>query len=511
MAQNDFLEGKRERGDEDGFKPVPVSARSTGGGWHLEHSYAGLPAAFWTEVTPSAVHAPQLALFNHRLARELGLDADALAGAESAAIFAGNQLPPGAKPLAQAYSGHQYGHFTTLGDGRAILLGEQITPTGARFDIQLKGAGPTPFSRRGDGRAALGPMLREYIISEAMAALGIPTTRSLAVATTGEPVWRPEARPGAVLTRVAASHLRVGTFAGAAARGNLGELRALVDYTIGRHYPQLLGAPNPALALLETVLERQAALVSRWMLVGFVHGVLNTDNVALSGETIDYGPCAFIDAYDPATVFSSIDRHGRYAFGNQPKITHWNVTRLAEALLTVLHEDADTAVELAQEALGRFEVQYQAHWLAGMRGKLGLFNAEAEDTALAKDLLTWMHTTKADFTNTFAALSDGTEANGISGADTQLTDWLGRWRQRLTRQEQTEVESMRLRQASNPAVIARNHRVEAALAAAEQGDFGVLEQLLADLASPFDHTRADPQAREPAPPSGQEYRTFCGT
>ncbi len=511
MAQNDFLEGKRERGDEDGFKPVPVSAHSAGGGWHLEHSYAGLPAAFWTEVTPSAVQAPQLALFNHRLARELGLDADALAGAESAAIFAGNQLPPGAKPLAQAYSGHQYGHFTTLGDGRAILLGEQITPTGARCDIQLKGAGPTPFSRRGDGRAALGPMLREYIISEAMAALGIPTTRSLAVATTGEPVWRPEARPGAVLTRVAASHLRVGTFAGAAARGNLGELHALVDYTIGRHYPQLLGAPNPALALLEAVLERQAALVSRWMLVGFVHGVLNTDNVALSGETIDYGPCAFIDAYDPATVFSSIDRHGRYAFGNQPKITHWNVTRLAEALLTVLHEDADTAVELAQEALGRFEVQYQAHWLAGMRGKLGLFNAEAEDTALAKDLLTWMHTTKADFTNTFAALSDGTEANGISGADTQLTDWLGRWRQRLTRQEQTEVESIRLRQASNPAVIARNHRVEAALAAAEQGDFSVLEQLLADLASPFDHTRADPQAREPAPPSGEAYRTFCGT
>jgi uncharacterized protein YdiU (UPF0061 family) len=513
MDQNDFLNGKRERGDAEGFKPAPapVPSRSGGGGWRLEHSYATLPAPFWTEVPPTVVHAPQLALFNHRLARELGLDADALTGSEGAAVFTGNQLPPGAKPLAQAYSGHQYGHFTTLGDGRAILLGEQITPTGARFDIQLKGAGPTPFSRRGDGRAALGPMLREYIISEAMAALGIPTTRSLAVAATGEPVWRPDARPGAVLTRVAASHIRVGTFAGAAARGNKGELRALVDYTMGRHYPQLLGATNPALALLDAVVERQAALVARWMLVGFVHGVLNTDNVALSGETIDYGPCAFIDAYDPATVFSSIDRHGRYAFGNQPKITHWNVTRLAESLLTVLHADADTAVALAQEALGRFEGHYQTHWLAGMRGKLGLFNAEAEDAVLVEDLLTWMHTTKADFTNTFAALADGSRANGIGGADTQLNGWLGRWRQRLARQEQTEAESLRLRQANNPAVIARNHRVEAALAAAEQGDFGVLERLLADLATPYDHTRADPQAREPAPLGGEAYRTFCGT
>jgi uncharacterized protein YdiU (UPF0061 family) len=460
---------------------------------------------FFTEVEPTAVKEPRMVIFNHALADELGLPED------DAAIYAGNALPPGARPIAQAYAGHQFAHFTGLGDGRAILLGEQIAPSGDRFDVQLKGPGPTPYSRRGDGRAALGPMLREYIISEAMHALGIPTTRSLAVAATGEPVWRPDARPGAVLTRVAASHIRVGTFAGAAARGNLGELLALVDYTIGRHYPQLLGAPNPALALLEAVVERQAALVARWMLVGFVHGVLNTDNVALSGETIDYGPCAFIDTYDPATVFSSIDRHGRYAFGNQPKITHWNVTRLAEALLTVLHADADTAVALAQEALGRFEGHYHTHWLAGMRGKLVFFNAEAEDAALAEDLLTWMHTTKADFTNTFAALATGTGMSGIGGADTQLTGWLARWRQRLARQGQTEADSLRLRQAHNPAVVARKHRVEAALAAAEHGDFGVLQRLLADLASPYDHTRVDPQAREPAPPGGEAYRTFCGT
>ena len=507
MTQNDFLDGKRDRVDGDDVNP----SRSAGGGWRLEHSYAGLPAAFWTEVAPSAVHAPRLAVFNRRLALDLGLDADALAGTDGAAFFAGNQLPPGAKPLAQAYSGHQYGHFTTLGDGRAILLGEQITPTGARFDIQLKGAGPTPFSRRGDGRAALGPMLREYIISEAMSALGIPTTRSLAVAATGEPVWRADARPGAVLTRVAASHIRVGTFAGAAARGNPAQLRALVDYTIGRHYPQLQGALNPALALLAAVVERQAALVARWMLVGFVHGVLNTDNVALSGETIDYGPCAFIDAYDPATVFSSIDRQGRYAYGNQPKITQWNLTRLAEALLTIIHTDEQTAVALAQEALGRFAEHYQAHWLTGMRGKLGLFNAEAEDVALAEALLAWMHTTKADYTNSFAALAEGTEGRGIVGADVALTAWLARWRQRLDRQGQSAAESMRLRQASNPAVIARNHRVEAALAAAEQGDFGVMERLLEVLAAPYDHARVDQEAREPAPQGGEAYRTFCGT
>lgn len=498
MAKNYFLNGAQQH-------------LGYGGGWRLDHSYSALPAGLWASITPTAVRAPRITVFNRRLAFELGLDADALAGADGVAIFAGNQLPPGAKPLAQAYSGHQYGHFTTLGDGRAILLGEQITPTGARCDIQLKGAGPTPFSRQGDGRAALGPMLREYIISEAMAALGIPTTRSLAVATTGESVWRADERPGAVLTRVAASHIRVGTFAGAAARGDPADLHALVDYTIQRHYQELLGAPNPALALLTVVVERQAALVARWMLVGFVHGVLNTDNVALSGETIDYGPCAFIDAYDPATVFSSIDRHGRYAYGNQPKITHWNLTRLAEALLTVVHTDEQTAVTLAQEALGRFAERYQAHWLAGMRCKLGLFNAEAEDASLAEDLLAWMHAMKADYTTTFAALAADNEGRGIVGADADLTAWLARWRLRLARQGQSSAEALRLRQANCPAVIARNHRVEAALAAAEQGDLGVMERLLAVLATPYDYTQVDRAAREPAPRGGEKYRTFCGT
>ncbi len=512
MAQNDFHAGA---GSREGSPADAQRTPATPGGWRLDHSYARLPAGLWAEVLPSPVRAPQLVAFNQRLALELGLDAVALAGADGAAIFAGNQLPPGAQPLAQTYSGHQYGHFTTLGDGRAILLGEQLSPAGARWDIQLKGAGPTPYSRRGDGRAALGPMLREYIISEAMAALGIPTTRSLAVAATGEPVWRNEARPGAVLTRVAASHLRVGTVAGAAARGDLAELGALVDYTLQRHYPEKAGSPNPALALLNAVVARQAALVARWMLVGFVHGVLNTDNVALSGETIDYGPCAFMDAYDPATVFSSIDRHGRYAYGNQPKITQWNLSRLAEAVLPLLHPEEERAVALAQAALGEFAELYQHHWLAGMRGKLGLFNAEPEDAALAESLLLWMQTTKADYTNTFAALAEATAAGcgPITGAgdDAELTSWMARWRQRLARQEQTEAESLRLRQANSPAVIARNHRVEAALNAAERGDLSVMTRLLADLSSPYDYAGADPAAREPGPQGGEAYRTFCGT
>ena len=313
-------------------------------GWRLEHSYAQLPRLFHAAIAPTAVRAPCLVVLNRRLAESLGLPAEALNGDAGAAIFAGNQLPPGAAPLAQAYAGHQYGHFTTLGDGRAILLGELITPSGERFDIQLKGAGPTPFSRRGDGRAALGPMLREYIISEAMHALGIPTTRSLAVTATGEDVWRQEPLPGAVLTRVAASHIRVGTFEWAATAGDKVTVRALVEYTLRRHYPGLVDEENPPRALLLAVIERQAALVAQWMLAGFVHGVMNTDNMALSGETIDYGPCAFMDVYDPATVFSSIDQHGRYAYGNQPGIAQWNLARLAETLLPVLHSEETPAV-----------------------------------------------------------------------------------------------------------------------------------------------------------------------
>ena len=488
-----------------------TSPLSGPGGWRLEHSYAQLPAVLHRPATPTPVAAPRLVVLNRPLATMLGLDADALAGDEGTAIFAGNRLPPGASPLAQAYAGHQYGHFTTLGDGRAILLGEQITPHGERFDIQLKGPGPTSFSRRGDGRAALGPMLREYIISEAMHALGIPTTRSLAVAATGETVYRETALPGAVLTRVAASHIRVGTFEWAAAQRDDITVRALVDYTLRRHYPELVEVANPAGALLDAVIERQAALLARWMLVGFVHGVMNTDNMAISGETIDYGPCAFMDAYDPATVFSSIDARGRYAYGNQPAIAQWNLTRLAETLIPLLHAEEAQAIEFAKAALGRFASQYQHHWLAGLRRKLGLFTEEPEDTALIETLLTWMQQTKADFTNTFAGLAPVLPADDPRRADAVFLQWHALWLARLGRQPQSPVQSDELRRAHNPAFIPRNHLVEAALAAAEQNDLSVMQRLLEVLATPYDHTRHAPDYRQPAPESDTSYQTFCGT
>ncbi len=468
-----------------------------------------LPRLLHVAVGPTPVRAPQMVVWNGKLADELGLDAEALAGAEGAEIFSGNVLPPGAAPLAQAYAGHQYGHFTTLGDGRAILLGEQITPRGERFDLQLKGAGPTPFSRRGDGRATLGAMLREFVISEAMQALGIPTTRSLAVVATGEDVWRQEgARPGAVLTRVAASHIRVGTFEWVAARRDAAALRALVAHTLQRHDPEQVNAEDPALALLGAVVERQARLIAQWMGVGFVHGVMNTDNMALSGETIDYGPCAFMEAYDPATVFSSIDRDGRYAYGNQPQIAQWNLARLAEALLVVLHPQEDQAVALANEALGGFGASFQRHWLAMMRRKLGLFNEEPEDGALIESLLAWMHTAKMDFTATWAGLETLT-----TGVDAEFEAWRVRWRARLTRQTQTGEDVGRLRRANCPAVIPRNHRVEEALAAAESGDVTVTERLLEVLAAPYNYERARavPEYCAPAPEGGEGYRTFCGT
>lgn len=478
----------------------------------MQQTYAQLPHAFHVTIAPTPVRAPRLVVFNRPLAEFLGLSPDALAGDEGAAIFAGNRLPSGASPLAQAYAGHQYGHFTTLGDGRAILLGEQITPHGGRFDIQLKGSGPTPFSRNGDGRAALGPMLREYIISEAMHALGIPTTRGLAVAATGEQVWRPEPLPGAVLTRVAASHIRVGTFEWAARQDDPAVLRALVDYTVRRHYPELAEVENPPLALIEAVIERQSTLIAQWMHVGFVHGVMNTDNMALSGETIDYGPCAFMDAYDPATVFSSIDRNGRYAYGNQPRIAQWNLARLAEALLPLLHPEEKTAIDLANAAVQRFADRFQQHSLAGMRRKLGLFNEETEDVALVETLLAWMHRAKADFTNTFAALAEGTAVAGsCEPEDSELRAWHERWQARLQRQSQTSAESAQLRRAHNPAFIPRNHLVEAALAAAQQGDLTVMERLLAVVTDPYNHDRSVSEYRAPAPESAARYRTFCGT
>ena len=455
--------------------------------------------------------SPRLVAFNGALAAELGFDAASLDSPAGAAIFSGNVSPEGARPIAQAYAGHQFGHFTGLGDGRAILLGEQIAPSGDRRDIQLKGSGRTPYSRGGDGRAALGPMLREFIVSEAMHALGIPTTRSLAVVTTGERVYRDTALEGAVLTRVAASHIRVGTMQWAAAYEDHDALLALSDYARARHYPELAGAEDPHLALLDAIVDAQARLIARWQLVGFIHGVMNTDNMALSGETIDYGPCAFMDVYDPATVFSSIDHGGRYAYGNQPAIAHWNLTRLAEAMLPLFDAVPDAAVERATASLNRFPQVFERCWLDGMRSKLGLFTAEDGDQALIDDLLAWMTLRTADFTNVFRSLSRAAAAPEDAGADADVAEWYRRLEARRCRQPQPAAAVRELMRASNPAFIPRNHLVEEALlAATDDHDYTVMRRLLDVLAKPYDHDRDLPLFSEPGKADGH-YRTFCGT
>jgi uncharacterized protein YdiU (UPF0061 family) len=480
-------------------------------GWRLEHTYADLPQIFHSPAAPTPVREPHLVAFNRPLALELGLDPKALESPEGAAIFAGNVLPEGGRPIAQAYAGHQFAHFTPLGDGRAILLGEQITPAGDRFDIQLKGPGQTRYSRRGDGRAALGPMLREYIISEAMHALGIPTTRSLAVVTTGEPVYRETMLQGAVLTRVAASHIRVGTMQWAAAHQDAAAVRALADYTLARHYPELRESPEPYVALLDAIIARQASLIARWQLVGFIHGVMNTDNMALSGETIDYGPCAFMDTYDPETVFSSIDHGGRYAYGNQPPIAQWNLARLAEAMLSLLDADVDKAVERATAALDRFPDLFEQYWLDGMRSKLGLFAAEDDDKALVDDLLAWMQRRSVDFTNMFRWLTTGSPSASAPNADAALDTWHRRLEARRARQSQSAAEAQALMRRHNPAFIPRNHSVEAALlAATSHDDLSVMERLLDVLATPYDHERDLPIFSDPSSDE-RRYRTFCGT
>lgn len=479
-------------------------------GWNFDNTYARLPEAFFTRLDPVPVRAPRIVVLNRPLAGELGLNALALEGEEGAAIFSGNRIPEGALPLAQAYAGHQFGHFAMLGDGRAILLGEHVAPDGRRFDIQLKGSGRTPFSRGGDGRAALGPMLREYIVSEAMHALRIPTTRSLAVVATGEPVFREAALPGAILTRVAASHIRVGTFEYIAARGNLDDLRTLAAYTIRRHYPDLKATENPYLSLFIAAMERQALLTAKWQLAGFIHGVMNTDNTALSGETMDYGPCAFMDVYDPATVFSSIDQQGRYAYANQPGIAQWNLARFAETLLPLLHPEREKAVLLAREALAAFPHAFQRHWLAGMRAKLGLITEEAEDDALVRDLLSCMRQNRADFTNTWRDLALENLPDEPVFRDAAFLRWRERWGDRLARQSAPPDEVRRLMHAHSPAVIPRNHRVEEALGAAMRGDFTVMERLLAVLSRPYEEPQ-EKEYRSPPPPSSSGYRTFCGT
>ncbi|MBE1423592.1 uncharacterized protein YdiU (UPF0061 family) [Desulfomicrobium macestii] len=481
-----------------------------GQGWNFDNTYTRLPESLFVRQKPIAVKKPGLALLNRELASSLGLDADSLDGPEGAAVFAGNSLPAGADPIAQAYAGHQFGHFTMLGDGRAILLGEHVTARGERFDIQLKGSGQTPFSRRGDGRAALGPMLREYVISEAMHALGIPTTRSLAVATTGEPVHRETTLAGAVLTRVASSHIRVGTFEYLAARGKTEDLRILAEYTIRRHYPELAEARNPFLELLRAVMEGQARLVTSWLHVGFIHGVMNTDNMALCGESIDYGPCAFMDAYDPATVFSSIDRDGRYAYGNQPSIAQWNLTRLAETLLPLLHEREEKATVLAQETLEEFPAMFRRHWIEGMRDKLGLFTAEDEDASLTQELLKLMQEGGADYTLTLRGLTEETP-DGSFYRDIGFMRWRERWEARLARQHETPEESRILMRAHNPAVIPRNRRVEEALEAATlKNDLEPMKRLLDALSTPFEDRPEHARYRNPAPLDA-DYRTFCGT
>ena len=481
-------------------------------GWRFDNSYTRLPELLFDRTPPVPVQRPAILAFNEPLAADLGMDAGILRAA-GAAVFVGNELPPGADPIAQAYAGHQFGHFTNLGDGRAILLGEHLTPDGRRVDLQLKGGGRTRYSRGGDGRAAEGPMLREYIISEAMHALGIPTTRSLAVASTGEWVRRETPLPGAVLTRVAASHIRVGTFQYAAAVGEPGLLQPLLDHAIGRHAPEVKSADDPAVAFLDHVVEQQASLVAKWMHVGFVHGVMNTDNMAVSGETIDYGPCAFLDAYDPAAVFSSIDQHGRYAYGNQPSIAHWNLVRFAETLLAVVRGDEETSIAVVRGVLETFPTRYEWHYLAGARAKLGLTVEEEGDRRLFDDLLGLLAATAGDFTTTFAGLAAIAEAGAtpVNGADAAFREWCGRWLARLTREPCGRAGAIAVLRRSNPVVIPRNHRVEEALAAAAAGDFTVLERLLAVLRDPYVATAANEPYRN-GPPSGcGPYRTFCGT
>ncbi len=469
----------------------------------FDNSYARLPARLYVRLAPTPVVRPELIELNRSLATFLGLDADWLASMPGIELLAGNRVVAGSEPLAMAYAGHQFGHWVAqLGDGRALLLGELLGQDRQRYDLQLKGSGPTPFSRAGDGRAALGPVLREYLVSEAMAALAIPTTRALAAVTTGEPVVREALLPGAILTRVARSHLRVGTFQYFAARDDLEALALLTDYALARLYPERVGEPSPALALLEAVVERQADLVAAWLAVGFIHGVMNTDNCSISGETLDYGPCAFMDNYHPETVFSSIDRHGRYAYANQPRIAQWNLARLAHALLGLIDRDEARAAEQAQTIIDRFPALFEAAWLARMRAKLGLSTVHEHDRALIDDLLTWMAQSGADFTLTFRQLG---EATGLP------PEWRARWRERLAGEGSDPEASRGRRDAVNPLYIPRNHQVEAVIAAALEGDLTPFHRLLEVVTQPW-QTRAE-WAGYARPPRPDEVvrETFCGT
>ena len=479
-------------------------------GWCFDNSYHKLSNTFKQDINPIPVKKPELVLLNKKLAENLNLDFTNLDNREISELFSGNSLPDGSNSIAQAYAGHQFGHFTMLGDGRAVLIGEHLSKDNERFDIQFKGSGKTTFSRNGDGRAALGPMLREYIISEAMNGLNIPTTRSLAVVKTGEEVIRETSLPGAILTRVASSHIRVGTFQYIAARQKKEELQILLDYVINRHYPNIKDSQNKALEILNIVLEKQIDLVVSWMRVGFIHGVMNTDNMSISGETIDYGPCAFMDTYDPKTVFSSIDQMGRYAYCNQPIITKWNLSRFAECLIPLIDKNQEKAIKLATEIINSFEKKYEEKWLNMMRDKLGLFGAEDKDKFLILDLLTWMHQKKADYTNIFCHLMNEEIQKDRIYQDNDFQIWKKRWSQRLKTKNNTPEKYIELMRTANPLIIPRNHKVEEALKEAELNNLKPINQFIEILSQPY--TKNEDILDYQIPSNlDEKYQTFCGT
>jgi uncharacterized protein YdiU (UPF0061 family) len=480
-------------------------------GWHFDNTYSKLPKSFLENIKPVPVKDPKLIILNKNLAEQLNLDFSKFSDTDLAKIFSGNNLPEGSETIAQAYAGHQFGHFTMLGDGRAVMLGEHLDKDNNRFDIQFKGSGRTSFSRSGDGRAVLGPMLREYIISEAMHALNIPTTRSLAVVSTGEDVIREQMLPGAILTRVASSHIRVGTFQYIAATQNADDLKTLFNYTIDRHYPEIKDSKTKALDLLNLLMKKQCELVINWMRVGFIHGVMNTDNMTVSGETIDYGPCAFMDQYHPQTVFSSIDQNGRYSYNNQPRITKWNLARFAECIIPLIDQDEQKAISIATETINNFEKLYEEKWLNMMRDKLGLFGEDGDDKHLIFELLTWMENNKADFTNTFCNLMDIQSIKDPIYQNQEYLNWTAKWKKRLEKNNTGKEKYLELMRSVNPIFIPRNHKVEEALKDASENKLETLNQLLEVIKSPYKDNGMLKDYQQPMSNENGNYKTFCGT
>ena len=479
--------------------------------FNFDTTYTSLPKQFFMKQRPERVQNPMIVYINYELAQEIGLNLTSTTQKKLSKLFSGNELPDGSTPLSQAYAGHQFGYFTMLGDGRAHLLGEHITPNGIRLDIQLKGSGKTPYSRSGDGRAALGPMIREYLISEAMYHLGIPTTRGLAIISTGQQVRRETLLPGSILTRIASSHIRVGTFEFAANQKDEGLLKALLDYTIKRHCPEVFDCSNKAVGLIENMMQKQSDLIVHWMRVGFIHGVMNTDNMTLSGETIDYGPCAFMDNYDPNTFFSSIDRGGRYSFMNQPLIAQWNLARLIEALLPLIDNNVDNAVKLGEKLINKFSDIYKQKWLSMMRSKLGLLGDQPEDQVLVKDLLDWMHNNDADFTNTFRDLCDGKKPTERIYKISSFQTWYKQWKKRLQKNNKSWDTSVAMMKNINPIIIPRNHQVEKVISSASQGDLEYFRNFLEVLKEPYNADIKSKHYQMPPEPRERVYQTFCGT